>query len=878
MRLKLFYRLMVRPLLAEPVRTALTVLAIALGVAVVLAIDLAGFAAAGSFRSSMETLAGDSDFEVVAPGGVPESVVGMLARLPYVLRISARIEDYAEVDGTRTFPLIGLDLIAEGEGHEDMAASFPVEHPEDTLKYLGDDESVWIGASLGRKTGDRISLLINDRMREYVVRGTFPNSGGNAAAIVMDLAAAQRALGRAGRVDRILVKVPEAAAGARAASFDEWERRLRGAQVAGGGGGSDSDAASQSSASSDSLEVLPAGVEVRAAGTGTDENRKMLAAFRWNLKLLSYIALVVGAFLIYNTISVSVVRRRAEIGIVRALGASRTTVLAAFIGEAASLGLLGALIGLPIGRVMASGAVKLMSATVESLYVSSRPGTIALDGSSVALALIVGVGVAVASAFSPAREASLVAPVEAMARERREYVARVHKLRDFLWAVALAVGAIAAARAPAVAGKPLFGYLATLLVIVASALAIPAVVDLTTRLLTRALGALLGVEAALASQSLSASLRRTSVLVGALSTAIAMMTAVGIMVGSFRETVQIWMNDQVPADLYVRAAGVPAADRHPSLTADLADKIAKLPGVAAVDRLRDYEIGYEGMPAGLASVDLDTRRAYHRTNFLSGRETGEVLREMRGVDAVVVSEPFANKHHVRRGDSITLSLGGGKAAFRVVDVYYDYSSERGTVVMDRATALKYLPDPAPSSLAVYISAAASLAEVRQEIEGAAGEGEHRILVFTNRDLRTQALVIFDRTFAITYALEGVAVLVAVIGVAGALLAVVIDRRRELGLLRFLGAASGQIRKLIMVEAGLLGLLATVAGVVQGFALSLILIFVINKQSFGWTIRFHWPVAVMVGALCVVYVATVLAGLYPANVAVRLNPIEVVHEE
>jgi putative ABC transport system permease protein len=168
--------------------------------------------------------------------------------------------------------------------------------------------------------------------------------------------------------------------------------------------------------------------------------------------------------------------------------------------------------------------------------------------------------------------------------------------------------------------------------------------------------------------------------------------------------------------------------------------------------------------------------------------------------------------------------------------------------------------------------------VRKEIEDAAGDGDHRILIFSNRDLRTQALIIFDRTFAITYALEAVAVIVAVIGVAGALLAVVIDRRRELGLLRFLGAASWQIRKLILVEAGILGLLATLAGVIQGFALSLILVFVINKQSFGWTIRFHWPVAVLLGALSVVYVATVLAGLYPANVAIRLNPIEVVHEE
>jgi putative ABC transport system permease protein len=175
-----------------------------------------------------------------------------------------------------------------------------------------------------------------------------------------------------------------------------------------------------------------------------------------------------------------------------------------------------------------------------------------------------------------------------------------------------------------------------------------------------------------------------------------------------------------------------------------------------------------------------------------------------------------------------------------------------------------------------VDAQTTVAKVRAEIEQAAAG--HRILIFSNANLRGEAIRIFDRTFAITYALEAVAILVAVMGVAGALLALVIDRRRELGLLRFLGCSAQQIRKLILVEAGLLGLLANVAGVILGFVMSLILIFVINKQSFGWTIRFHWSVAVLLGALTSVYIATVLAGLYPAQIAVRLNPLEVVHDE
>jgi putative ABC transport system permease protein len=846
-RLLLFYRLMVRPLLREPLRAGLTVLAVALGVAVVLAIDLAGEAATGSFRSSMETLAGDNDLEIVTPGGVPENLVGTLVSLPYSIRISPRIEDYAVIAETKkSLPLIGLDLVAEGSGYAQIDSANAGNTPslEEGFENLASLDSIWVGTSLGFKAGDRVRLLINDQVHEYSIRGVYPDSNGNESAIVMDIATAQRALARHGRVDRILLKVQQTA------SLEEWQQRLR--------------------------SVFPAGVELRPQGTGTNENRRMLAAFRWNLRLLSYVSLIVGAFLIYNTISVSVVRRRPEIGIVRALGASRRTILSAFVGEAVCFGIAGVLIALPLGRLMATGAVKLMAATVESLYVSSRPGPIELNYSSVLLALAIGVGVAIASASSPAREAALVSPLEAMGRGRREYDVRVHKGRNLWLAGVLSLAAAAASRANAVAGKPLFGYFAAILLVIASALAIPAVANALLTISSKILGKIFGVETLLASRSLAGSLRRTSVLVGALSTAIAMMTAVGIMVGSFRETVAVWMGDQLPADLYLRPAGSAAADRHPTLSLGLAEKIAELPGVAAVDRLRAYEISYENMPATLFSVDVDVARSRHNSDFFSGRSKEEVLGELRDSNVVLVSEPFANKHNVKRGDFITLALGGRSGSFRIADVYYDYSSERGNILMDRQTLLRYLPDPAPSNLAIFVSSEASLDAVRHEVEETASG--QRVLLFSNRDLRKEAIRIFDRTFAITYALEAVAVLVAVMGIAGALLALVIDRRRELGLLHFLGAAKNQIRKLILVEAGLLGLLANIAGLTLGFALSLVLIFVINKQSFGWTIRFHWPMEILLAAISIVYAATVLAGLYPARVAVQLNPIEVVHEE
>ncbi len=342
--LVLFQRLILRPLRAEPVRTLLTLLAVALGVAVVLAIEMAGEAAAGSFQSSVESLVGDADFEVTATGGVPPEALTTLAMLPFPLTIRPRIEDYAVIVATgKTVPLIGIDA----------------------LSYAVDKrDAIWAGPELGWKVGQQIDVLLNDRPITLTVHGLLPEKAG--AVIGMDLAAATSALRRNGTLDRLLVEAQDS----------DVETELR--------------------------KALGPGYTVAPFGSRTGENRRMLAAFRWNLRVLSYIALVVGAFLIYNTISVSVVRRRTEIGILRSLGTTRGGVLLAFLGEAACFGLLGAALGLAFGRILAESAVQLVSITVESLYVSSRPGAIELTWPVALIGLTIGLVVALLSAFLPA--------------------------------------------------------------------------------------------------------------------------------------------------------------------------------------------------------------------------------------------------------------------------------------------------------------------------------------------------------------------------------------------------------------------------------------------------------------------------------------------
>ena len=839
----IFHRLILRPLRRERLRTALTVLAVALGVAAVLAIELAGQAAAGSFRSSLEALTGSANLEVTATGGIPPEVFARLATLPYPLKLHPRIEDYGVIDGKvrRTAPIVGMDLLSEGAIGKSISAGQTRAFSDPQV-----NDSVWLSSRLGYKTRDRIRLLTNDTAEEFTVRGLLDNQLDNQAGevVLMDLAPADRILRRGGKLDRILIEAPPTR------SMEEWEALLR--------------------------RSIPPGVTIARQGTETEENRRMLESFRWNLRVLSYVSLAVGAFLIYNTISVSVVRRRFEIGILRALGTPRAAILAGILGEAGCLGLVGGIAGIVLGRLMSEGAVKLVASTVASLYFSSRPAPIALTWQEALLGIAMGIGIAVVAALGPAWEASRVAPVEAMARGSREHQVRVHRWR---WAsVALMLAALAwiASRQNAVHGKPIYGYLAALLAIVACALAIPALVAGLTALTGGLIRRLFGVQAVVATRSLAGSLRRTSVLVGALCTAIAVLTAVGIMVGSFRETVLVWMDDILQADLFLSPAVPAGADRHPTMSAEIPERLAQLPEVDAVDQLRTYEIRYEGLPATIGGLDARVGGRRRRRSFLSGAAAAEVFHRLIGNNAVIVSEPFANKHGVRAGDVLELSLGGRVGSFRVLDIYYDYSSESGVILMDRGTLFQYLPDTDPSNVAVYLKPGVSLDQGQRAVERViAGR---RIAVTRNRTLREQAIQVFDRTFAITYVLEALAVFVAVTGVGGALLALVIDRRREFALLRFLGAARHQVRGIILFEAGLLGALANVAGVGLGLVLSLLLIHVINKQSFGWTIQFHWPVVVLLSALSIVYAATILSALYPARIANRLVPIEVIHEE
>ncbi len=833
--LTLVQRLILRPMLADRGRTLLTLFSIAVGVAVIFAMDLAGNAAAGSFQSSLETVGGTDDIEITATGGLPAETLGQLVTLPYPLTFSPRIEDFAIWNRKRSVPLVGMDVIASAL---QLSTGQVAEKPKELKPG---ERGIFVSKGLAQ-SGDAVELQINDTPSRFIVSGVIDTQRVNGDLVLLDIEDAEAVTGRTGRIDRILVALPEAEKN----NVDNWVSTLR--------------------------KHLPDSATVRPIGARKEENRKMLAAFRWNLRILSYIALLVGAFLIYNTISVSVVRRRAEIGIVRAIGGTQSLVRRAFLLEAAIFGVLGGLLGLALGRLLAEGAVGLVSLTVQALYVSSTPAPIHFDVLAASAALLTGIATALLAALAPSIEAGQVPPTEAMARGRIDTLARESTGRQALWALAFAILSALLSQLPPIARMPLAGYTAALFLVAAASLLAPLLVSLGTR----ALAGLFGVQSLLAGRSLAGALRRSSVLVATLATAVAMMTSVGIMVGSFRETMLTWLDQQIRADFYLRPAGDAAVDRHPTISEEVAQRIEAIPGVEAVDRFRAYAIRFNGLPATLAAGDVKAQLRYGRTHLYKG-DFADATRALLAGEGVLISEPFSEKHKLKVNDRITLPLRDRRLEFRVAGIFLDYSSENGFVILDRNALRKHLPDDEPSNLAVYLAPnAPDRAKMKAQIEAA--YAPRRIVVFENASLRREAIRIFDQTFAVTYALEAVAIFVAVVGVAGAMLALIMDRRREIALLRFLGAAASQIRGIVLFEAGFIGLFSQALGLLCGGLMSLILIFVINKQSFGWTIQFHMPVAALLGALAFVFVATVLAGLYPANIATSLNPIEVLHEE
>ena len=855
----LFRQFIVRALLRDRARTVVTVAGLTLGVAVVVAIRLANASSIRGFETALDVVAGKTSLEIVGAGvGVPETQLADLGWLRDYGRVSPVIDRIARVlapDGTEhPVRVLGVDVLRDRPFREYRLLRFARDgrdlRPQELLALLLDPTSVVLTERFAGRHGidldTPVQLVIGDRVHDAVVRGLLLDEGParvvDGQLALLDIATAQLLFDRLGWLDRVEIQLFDANT---ADTIDEAERAI-GAR-------------------------LPDGLRVQRPAQRGRQVEKMLAAFHFNLTALSYIALVVGLFLVYNTVAVSVITRRREIGTLRALGAPRRLVRRLFLGEAGMLAMVGAGLGLPAGWLLAQAAVRLTSTTVNTLYITSAASVPPLGAGDLALACAVAIPLALAGAAIPAAEAAGVTPIAAVRDADRFVRDRRFPHRSAALSVVLFGGGWWLSTLEPVGGLPVFGLGAALAVVFGAASLVPVLLELLRRVGRATLGRWFGVEGLLAHANLSASVSRLAVSVAALVVSLAMLAAIAIMVGSFRETVAHWVGQTLQGDLFVATADRAPLGPAVTISAATERQMAAHPAVAALDRFRKVDLSYG--PGDdliiLGAGDFEVLLAHGGLLFKTPADGRAAMRRAVGADAVVVSESFAIKHDVAVDDRIELDTPQGARPFRVAAVYYDYSSDRGLVVMDHVTFTRHYGAQRPTGLTLYLQPGADPEAVREELLAAVGP-DRRVFIRTNAALRAEVLRIFDATFAITYALEAIAIFVAILGVAGTLVTLILERRRELAMLRLVGAGRSQIRRMVMIEAAMLGMLSQGVGLPVGVVLSLILIYVINVQSFGWTIQFHLPLGFLAQSTLLVAVTTALAGLYPARVATRLT--------
>ncbi len=836
--------IILRHLWTSPVRVLVTVTGVAIGVATFTAIQATNESVLRSFARAIDLVAGRATIEIFSGElGIDERLLPVVQQVDGVSAAAPIMQMVAPVADRpgEALLLMGGDLFAEDPLREYRLADG--DHPPGIEDLLSPD-AIFVTAAFaeahGLQKGGSLTLLVGPKRQRFSIKGLLTPQGparafdGNIA--ILDIAAAQVAFGKIGRLDRIDLVTDEQI------PLDEIRARL--------------------------VKVLPPHLTVQRPDRRGHQVEKMLRAFRLNLTALSAIALLVSLFLVYNAVSLSVLERRRQIGILRSLGLTRGAVAALFAAEGMALGLLGSLLGVGGGMLLGRVLLQSVSRTVSTLYAYLRVEEIEISPILLLIALGLGSAGALLASLAPAYAASRIAPKDAMHLGSLERTWTRRSPLAFLGGLLLLTASFLLTRPGPVGGAPLFGYLSLACLIFGVACFTPLLLRFTGTGIHSLCRGRRAPLLTLAAGNLSSQVGRSAVAVAAMMTAIAMLVGLTLMIGSFRRTVELWVEQTIRADLIASPAARFVKGSQARLPDTFIEGAARTPGIAALDPFIGQRVDLLGQEGLRAAGDFEVAARYGRLLFRRG-ESATILRRAKAEDGVIISESLALSRGLSEGDRLPLYLPSGRVEPPIIGVFYDYSTDGGKVVMDRSLWARTGGGHGADILAIYLQPGADEAAVRRQLLEIAGE-DSAIALNSNRALKARVLEIFDNTFAVARALELIAILVSVLGIFNVLWASVVSRQREIGVLRSVGATRAQLLRIVLWEAGLLGLLADLLGLLAGIALSLILIYVINKQSFGWTIQFQFSWWVVIKSSIIALGAALLAGYLPARRAARLN--------
>lgn len=840
---------MVRYFAQHPLLSALNIATVALGVALYLAIQIANQSANRAFEASVDVVAGRAQLEVRAPAGnLPNDLFPSIAHHPGIAAATPIVRGIVTLPD---FPgeyldLLGIDVLTNEPFRTFALTDFGAER-FDIQQWLRGPRTVAVSeelaARLHLRAGDKIKAQINGRTTDLTIGFLLqaPGTGANPEPhfAAMDIGWAQELLGRPNTLDSISLRLTEGSDPARIAA--QLQRKL------------------------------PPDCTVAAPAQRGEQVEKMLAGFELNLQAMSLVSLLVGMFLIYNTIEASVVRRRAEIGILRSLGATRAEVRWLFLGEAAVLGGFGIALGLGAGYLLAHLLVGAVTETISSLYVLVSVRAIQVTPWIWLSAIVLGLASVLIAAWFPARAAAALDPINSLHRGARlEKSVRLSHGWILAGGVALALSLLLSWLALET-GPPWLGFGAAFFILAGFSAIAP---ELTARF-SRIASAPVHrhIELRLAAQNLGRTLLRNAITIASLAAAVAMTVGVAVMVFSFRQTVSDWINQTLVADLFIGPAANEVAGPSSFVPPAAIDYLKANPAVTELDTYRAVELPFRDQTIALAVITGKNRRNLR----LRHGSDDAIIPRFYNEQCVLISESFARRFHLDEGDTIQLPSPDGVKSFPIVGVFYDYTRDQGTVFLSRKNFLKFWHDDRVHSLALFLKPGANPEAVAEDFrQHFSRSGEFSI--YSNRLLRTRIFEVFDQTFAVTYVLRTVAVLVAVAGIFLGLTTLVTERSRELGIMRSIGASAAQIRRLLLWESGMIGLLASALGIAAGLCLALVLTGVINRAFFGWTIQLAFPWKSLAWTPVWIIAAALAAGWIPAWRAGRMNVAEAVRTE
>ena len=825
----------------HPWQLGVALLGIALGVAVIVAVDLANSSAQRAFLGAVDAVYGEATHQIVGgPAGLAETEYVAL-RLDGGVRASAPVVEGFVSIGGRAFNLLGVDPFAEagfrdyriGSGGQGRAWLDLVSRPG---AFVLQEQAA---ARLGLGIGDSVVVTVAGRQRSGFLAATLAEGGrpGLGDVVISDIATAQEWLGWNGRLSRIDLRVEDDAEASRIAA------------------------------------VLPQGSQLLSAAGRSRQTLGMTRSFSTSLTAMSLLAVLVGVFLIYNSVSFTVIQRRPLLGVLRSLGVTREEIAGLILAEGLMLGAIGVAAGIALGFLLSRELLGLVTQSINDHYYYVGAASVQLSPWSMVKGIVAGIGGSLLAAAVPAWEAAQAPPRQTLARASLEQrVSDKLGLVEFSALAATAAGAVALL----VTGRSLVaGFAGMFLIVVGLALLVPGIVAFLSRRLAGPVGRIAGLSGRMAVQGIGRSLSRTGVAVTALAVAVAATIGVDVMVGSFRDSVDAWLQRSLNADMYVAPPRLAGGRVERAIDPQLLRRIIALPEVDHVGVSRSVDVVASDGVRRLLAVDMTAE--YRSSARLTRGDPATVWAGFDSGTAVLISEPLSFLHDLDVGDEIELPTAKGVRGFRIGGVYEDFDTGSGTVMLNRDLYRQWWEDDAVTAIAVYLADGVEPQAFETAVEALAA-GRQSLLVTSNRDILQMSLEIFDRTFTITNVLYLLTVAVAFVGMVGALSALRMERIRELGTLRALGFTPWQVGGLVNVQTLGLGLLAGLAALPLGVAMAWILLHVINRRAFGWQIDMSLAPSALLGALALAVAAATLAGMYPSWRMARTAPASAMREE